>query len=138
MNDKELQRKLIQVELLKEQTRQLQTQQATITNQLVELENTKISLNESKNSKEGDDILIPFGGGVYTSGKLGNIKKVLVDVGAGVAVNKTIAETSKYLEKQQNNLKEAMGKINEELKKIDNESFYINQEIQKELAKKQK
>lgn len=138
MDEKKLQQKLIQVELLKEQTKQLQSQQVNFTNQLAELENTRISLSELKNTKEGNDILIPMGGGIYTSGKLGNVKKVLVDVGAGVAVNKNIAETTKYLEKQQKNLTEAMQKVDMELKKIDNETFQINQEIQKELAKKQK
>lgn len=138
MDEKELQQKLIQVELLKEQTKQLRSQQVNFTNQLAELENTRISLSELKNTKEGNDILIPMGGGVYTSGKLGNIKKVLVDVGAGVALNKNIAETTKYLEKQQMNLTEAMKKVDLELKKIDNEAFQINQEIQKELVKKQK
>ena len=58
------------------------------------------SLDQLKNVEKNKEILVPLTGSLYVPGKLIAHEKVLVDIGTGYYVNKSIDEAKKYFEKK--------------------------------------
>lgn len=58
------------------------------------------SLDQLKNVEKNKEILVPLTGSLYVPGKLIAHEKVLVDIGTGYYVNKSVDEAKKYFEKK--------------------------------------
>ena len=85
-----------------------------VDNQIAELENFKEGLLAFSLSEE-KEMLSPFGKRVYIKTKVEDKDKLFVEVGAGVIVKKTPAETIKIVEGQVSRLKEARNQIANQL-----------------------
>ena len=69
----------------------------------------------------GQEILVPIGSGSFIHGKLASKEKVVLNVGAGVSIEKTAAETREILKVRKAEVLEGSKKLNEVLAKIDQE-----------------
>ena len=58
------------------------------------------SLDQLKPVEENKEILVPLTGSLYVPGRLLSNQKVLVDIGTGYYVNKSVDEAKKYFEKK--------------------------------------
>ena len=58
------------------------------------------SLDQLKPVEENKEMLVPLTSSLYVSGKLVSNSKVLVDIGTGYYVNKSVDEAKKYFEKK--------------------------------------
>ena len=58
------------------------------------------SLDQMKPLEEQKEILVPLTGSLYVPGKLVSHEKVLIDIGTGYYVHKTIEDAKKYFEKK--------------------------------------
>jgi len=75
-------------------------------NQLINnIEVTLNSLEGIKNLKEENEVLFPLGGIVYVKSKVLITNKVLINVGAGIVLEKNISEAMEYLRDRQRTLK---------------------------------
>lgn len=72
----------------------------------------------------GQEILIPIGSGSFIHGKLASKENVVINVGAGVSIEKSPAEAKDILKQRKNEVLEGSKKLTELLAKI-------NQEMQK-------
>ena len=100
MEDAELQNSYLEFQMLDQQLKQAQKQLQLLEEQLVEIIFTIQSLDELKEVKQGTEILVPVNSGVYAHATLGEVKDVVVNVGAGTAVEKSILSTKEMLSKQ--------------------------------------
>ncbi len=65
---------------------------------LTELKVSSLTLEGLEKEKKGTQLFVPIGGGSYVKAKLETSKKVVVGVGADVAVEKTLKEAKEELE----------------------------------------
>jgi len=128
--ERELQEKILQYRLLESRLDQLLQQRNFIVNKLQEIEVTRETLNEIAEVGE-EEILVSIGSLTYANAKLSRVDKVLVEVGADVALEKSINEAIKILNKRRDNLNEIIGKLDEEIKRISGMMTVLENEISK-------
>lgn len=76
-----------------EQTAQgLQERLSMLNGAVTDLSYANMTLESIEKEKENAEMLVPVGGSSYISVKLANTDKVVVGMGAGVSVEKTVAE----------------------------------------------
>eukprot|EP01111_Echinosteliopsis_oligospora_P001728 TRINITY_DN1252_c0_g1_i1.p1 TRINITY_DN1252_c0_g1~~TRINITY_DN1252_c0_g1_i1.p1 ORF type:complete len:151 (+),score=47.71 TRINITY_DN1252_c0_g1_i1:32-484(+) len=63
----------------------------------------------------GKEILVPMTSSLYVKGKLANDKEVLVDIGTGYYVSKTIEETKAYADRKVSLIQEQVTKVQQAL-----------------------
>jgi prefoldin alpha subunit len=72
-------------------------------------------------AEDGQEMLVPIGQDSFVHAKLATKDKVIVGVGAGVSIEKSVAEAEESLNKRKSQLVEASGKLNQTLSKIEQE-----------------
>jgi len=78
----------------------------------------------------GQEILVPIGSGSFIHGKLASKEKIVLNVGAGVSIEKTAAEANSILQVRRSEVLESSKKLNEVLAKIDQEMQKIQAVMQ--------
>lgn len=127
---KEAQQKHIEMHLLDQQIKQVQKQLQLLEQQILELNATKDALDDFAAIKPGTEILVPISSGIFVKGQIKDNKELTVNVGANVAVNKSIPETKKLLEEQLEEIKKFQQELILNLQKLGLKA----QEIEKELT----
>lgn len=118
MDQKELQESAVMYRLLEGTLEELQKQMVLVEKKLLELEATRMSIEEVKKIEKDNDILVPIGAGVYGHGKITKHDKVLVNIGANTILEKTPASAESFVSDRKNDLLEAAGKIERDIKKV--------------------
>lgn len=99
MNEKETREAYFELKVIEQQMQQLQQQLEQIVQNISEFELSIKSLDELK-GKSGEETFVPLSGGIYAKAKLQDTDKLIVNVGAGVAVEKSFEQTKEIIEKQ--------------------------------------
>ncbi len=72
-------------------------------------------------AEEGQEMLVPIGSGSFVHAKLASREKVVLNVGAGVSIEKTAPEAKEILKARKAEVSEGLKKLNEVLSKVDQE-----------------
>ncbi len=72
-------------------------------------------------AEEGQEMLVPIGTGSFVHAKLASREKVVLNVGAGVSMEKTASEAKETLKARKSEGSEGLKKLNEMLSRIDQE-----------------
>jgi len=78
---------------LEETLNELQSRISIVNSAINELQVSNVTLEGLEKEKKGSQLFVPIGGGSYVKAKLVTAKKVIVGIGADVAVEKTVKET---------------------------------------------
>ena len=127
----ELQRKYMEFQIIGQQVGKIREQLQQIDQQLVELDNVRESLEELKEVREGADLYVPMSSGIFLRAKAGDTGKVVLNVGASVAVEKTVAEAQQLISDQM----EQAGNVREQMLANLNKFLEKAKELQAELEK---
>jgi prefoldin alpha subunit len=92
-DDEEFQKSLVQLRVYEGSARALQARLEIVNAALNEFSLASTTLEGVKTQKSDEDALIPVGGGSYVRVKLSDISKIVMGVGAGVAVEKPIEDS---------------------------------------------
>lgn len=142
--EKELQAKLLVYRALESRMNTLAKQQNMFASKILEIQSTIESIDEIKKGEkeEAKDILFPLGSAAYTKGTVADRNRLIVEVGAGVALEKTSDEAKMILEKRKKELEGAIEVLQKELQsisvmmqKIEFDTQGIIQQAQKEGGK---
>ena len=79
---------------------------------------SSVTLVGVEKEKQGAPLLVGIGGGSYINTKLGNAEKVIVGIGAGVAVEKTIAEAKENVDNRINELEKTRNSLEQQLTQV--------------------
>ena len=109
----ELQRTMIDLEAYKRKFESVNQQMQMIEAALIDLDGTITAINTLKNEKTGNGFLVSLGSGFYSKAAMRDNKRIIMNIGAGVSIEKTIDDASKTLETRRENL----NKFAEELQK---------------------
>ncbi len=99
-----------------------------------ELTLTKTTLENMEKLEVGDEILVPIGGGSFMRAKLVDREKVVIGVGAGVTVEKTLKEAMDLVDSRVAELGKARSNIERQLTQVLERMEYIRGELQKFLS----
>jgi len=102
---------------------------------LNEIENTIEGINEIRKS---DKFLFSLGSDTYVFGNVTNKEKLVVEMGAGVAFEKTFDSAVETLKKKKNELEKLVAETQEEISKTSLALQQIDSEIQKLASKSSK
>lgn len=129
--EKEMEKMYIELQIITQQMKQLQKQILLLNNQLVELTLLYHSLKEFKDIKEGANILVAVGNGIFANAELKNNQELIVNVGANVAVKKDVDSTRQLILQQADEIKNVQQQMNAELKNLYEQANSIEWEINK-------
>lgn len=132
-NEKRSQELYMQLQIIQENAKELHRQIQLVENQYIELTATSQSLAELKKIKTNSKIFVPLSSGIFLRAELTENNKLIVNIGANVAVEKDIESTKGLIVKQLEELKELRDKMAEDLKKIATQGALIEGELQKSI-----
>lgn len=112
-----------EIKVLEEQ----RIQAETLKNDLTKTGATLRGLKDPDNDQEA---MIPIGSGVYIQGKITNWQKILVNVGAGTIVPKSLDEAIKLVDEQVTNYQKLVQEITTEIQRKVNEIQAIQARLQ--------
>ncbi|HIP63408.1 MAG TPA: prefoldin subunit alpha [Archaeoglobus profundus] len=124
---------------------QLQAESEIIQRKIIELELAHSQLEktieslEFFNSVDGNiDALMNLGGGVFAYVNISNVKKLLVDVGAGVMIEKDVKEAIEFLKKKKENIEQAMAQLEQALQQVVEKAKSVQDELTKMIQEGKK
>lgn len=104
MSSEKQQEVLMKLSIFEQQINQMQQQLQAIEQGIVDLDSLNIGLDDLKNPK-GKEIMAPVGRGIFIKAKVES-ENLLVDIGEGNLVTKSIEDAKKILTKQSKKLAE--------------------------------
>ncbi|MGV8175063.1 MAG: prefoldin subunit alpha [Methanothrix sp.] len=85
------------------------------------LERASTAVDALEKAEVGQEILVPIGSGSFVHATLASKEKVILNVGAGVSIEKNAAEAKEIIKTRKAEVLEGSRKLNEVLAKIDQE-----------------
>ena len=134
-DDEDFQKSLVQLRVYEGSARALQARLEIVNAALNEFSLASTTLEGVKTQKTDEDALIPVGGGSYVRVRLSDISKIVMGIGAGVAVEKPIEDSVNEIKERIADLDKARTSLQEQLSQA---LFRIEENREKlgELVKK--
>jgi len=119
-NEREEKMRKLSVELrfLEQTAETIQSRINMINAVLTDLAYAGMALEGIEKEKENAELLVPIGGSSYIKAKLENIDKVVVGMGAGVSVEKTLQEAKEIIKKRRENLEKSSLSLQQQLSQV--------------------
>ena len=136
MDEKELQEKIMTYRLLEARLDSLVKQRDVLINRLIELQSTLQSIDEIEKSDE--DILFPIGSNAFKSAKIVSKDKMIVEIGANVALEKSAEEGKVIINRRKDEIEGLINQIQDEIQKISVAVNQLGPELQEMANKLQK
>ena len=114
-DDEDFQKSLMQLRVYEGSARALQARLEIVNAALNEFSLASSTLEGVKTQKTDEDALIPVGGGSYVRVRLSDISKIVMGVGAGVAVEKPIEDSVSEIKERIADLDKARTSLQEQL-----------------------
>lgn len=108
----------VELRLLEGTAKTLQSRISIVDAAITELTLAKRTLEGVETEKEDAPLFVPVGGGSYIKAKLESADTVLVGIGAGVAVEKTIKSARETVENRLSELEDSRKKLEQQLVKV--------------------
>jgi prefoldin alpha subunit len=121
MDEKEMQSKYLEFQMLDQQIKQIQKHLQTLEGQIDEIMAIKDALDDVQDVKEGTEILVPVSNGIFVKAIVKDTKRLQVNVGFNVNVEKSVEETQQLM--------------NEQLKEIHQQHDTISVQLQESMMK---
>ena len=112
---KEVQKKYVELQMLNQQIKQVHEQFIFLQQQLNELSNLEVSVSELKDIKKDSDMFSSVGSGIFVNSKLNNNQSVIVNIGAGILVEKSLKDALDLIRSQITSVNSSLGTIKEQL-----------------------
>jgi len=129
VSEKELQEKVMIYRIIESRLEALAKQRDLFLNKIVELQSTVISIDEIAKSKE--EILFPIGSEAYSFGKSVDKDKIIVEIGAGIALEKNFEEAKEIIRKRKSDIELAVKEMNHEIENYSNSLSVLGPELQR-------
>lgn len=129
-NEEQLQQKVLQFQMLQQQLEQVNQHLEMLTQQAAELDISINAVKEIGETKINNEILAPLAGGIFLKAELKENQKLIVNVGSGVTVEKTIPQVVELLQHQQVEISQKIVEADSVLQQLSSQAMKIYQEVQ--------
>ncbi|WP_174591619.1 prefoldin subunit alpha [Methanocella conradii] len=109
----------------------LQQQANLIQLSLNDLDNALKALTTLEGKDEGHEMLVPIGAGSFVHARLASPDKVLIGLGAGVSVEKSVADSKGIIQSRRSELEKVLLETTGAMEKVAAELVRLQQEAQK-------
>ena len=88
-------------------------------------------------AKEGDEVLVPAGASSFVIATVTSKRKAVVGIGNKVSIDMDLDEAAKYMADSANEVKNAIQKLNENMRQMDSQARSLSMSIQQEYQRRQ-
>lgn len=117
-NEETLQRLAVELQVLEGTANALQQRINLVSTALTELRVANATLEGLKKEKKGAPLFVPIGGGSYVKANLETADKVVVGIGAGVAVDRTVKAAKENVETRVAELEKTRSSLLQQLRQV--------------------
>jgi prefoldin alpha subunit len=117
-NEEELRRLSVEMRYLEQTAETLQQRMSMINAALTDLTYASATLDGVETEKKNAEMLVPIGGSSYLKVKLADTDKVIVGLGAGVSVEKTLADAKLTLKERLEELEKTMNMAQQQFSQV--------------------
>jgi len=128
--EEQIRRLSVELQLLEQTAENMQSRLNLLNAAITDLTYAGVTLDGLEKEKENVGLLVPIGGSSYVKAKLDNIDRLVVGIGAGVSVEKTLPETKEVIKNRREELEktrlslqtqfaQVVDKINDDRRKAD-------------------
>ena len=133
-NEKDIQKKYLELQLFINQINQIQQQFVLVQNKINELNSLKENIGNFSKIKEGSESYVSLGLNVFTKAKLIEPKEFLISIGSDILIPKTIEETLKLVDSQINEMQQVTVELENQIRMFDLKA----QDLQKDISESSK
>ena len=116
--EEELRKLSVELQLLEQTAQSLEQRINMMAAAITDLTYANMALDGIKTEKEKAELLVPIGGNSFIKVKLANTDKVIVGMGAGVSIEKTIPEAKTIVNDRLTELQKTMDSAQQQLSQI--------------------
>jgi prefoldin alpha subunit len=131
--EKELEEKIVAYRILEARLDGLLKQRDMVVSKMIELDTTLKTMDDIEKSEE---VLFPLGSEAYTFGKVTDKKKMIVEIGSGIALEKTVEEAKEIIKKRRSELENILNNVQSEVMQVSSSLDVLGPEI-RELSEKE-
>jgi len=117
-SEEELRRLSVEMRYLEQTADALQQRISMVNAAITDLSYANMTLDGIEKEKENAEMLVPIGGGSYVKVNLANTNKVIISMGAGVSVEKTLAEAKVTLKERLDELEKTMNSAQQQFTQV--------------------
>ena len=136
MADEEIRQKYLELQMAAEQLKRMQMQMQALETKSQEIEANVQSFDELK-GKKSSEMLTPIAEGIFLKAELKSDSHVIVNVGAGVCVKKTIEKAGKMLQERRDEINQYARELTLEVKKLAESMKGLEQELDKMVKERE-
>ncbi|MEM5854784.1 MAG: prefoldin subunit alpha [Candidatus Aenigmatarchaeota archaeon] len=133
-DERELQEKIMIHRLIEAKIESLLKQREALIKSLMEIEESINGIEELKN--KGDDVLFSLGSQTYIPCKIVEKDKIIVEVGANVAIEKSLEEGKQILQKRKEELSQSIANIEAAINQFSSGLKELREEIRKMMEER--
>lgn len=116
--EEELRRLSMEMRYLEQTAEALQQRISMVNAAITDLTYANATLDGIEKEKENAEMLVPIGGSSYVKVKLADPNKVIVGMGAGVSIEKTLAEAKVALKERLDELEKTMNSAQQQFSQV--------------------
>ena len=117
-SEEELRRLSVEMRYLEQTAEALQQRIQMVNAALTDLTYANATLDGIEKEKENAEMLVPIGGSSYVKVKLADASTVIVGLGAGVSIEKTLAEAKTTLKERLDELEKTMNSAQQQFSQV--------------------
>jgi len=117
-SEEELRRLSVELRFLEQTAEAIQSRVNMVNAVITDLVYASMALEGLEKEKENSELLVPIGGNSYIKAKLENPDKIIVGMGAGVSVEKTLQEAKEIVKNRQKNLEKTRMSLQQQLAQV--------------------
>ena len=116
--EEELRRLSVEMQFLEQTAETLQQRINMMNAAMTDLTYANMTLEGLEKEKQNAELLVPIGGSSYIKVKLANTDKVIVGVGAGVSIEKTLPEAKEIVKERLDALEKTMASAQQQFAQV--------------------
>ncbi len=116
--EEDLRKLSVELRFLEQTAESIQSRINMINAVITDLTYANMTLEGLEKEKENSELLVPIGGNSYIKTKLQNPDNIIVGMGAGVSVEKTLQETKEIVKKRLENLEKTRASLQQQFAQV--------------------
>ena len=130
-NEDQIRELISRMQLYQQRMEALQQQASLVQMSLQDMDNALKALSALESQKAGHEMLVPIGAGSYVHATLSKPEQVLVNLGAGVSMEKSVADSKSVLQSRRTDLEKVLLETTGVMEQTENELMRLQQEAEK-------
>jgi len=116
--EEELRKLSVEMRFLEQTAETLQQRISMVNAALTDLTYANATLDGIEKEKENTEMLVPIGGSSYVKAKLADSNKIIVGIGSGVSVEKTLADAKADLKERLEELEKTLNSAQQQFSQV--------------------